>query len=104
MSTRTVAALVAAVLAIQPVAVLSFDLQACFRMMEDALDAVVPRFDKVPTSVTKSEYEAIVKHAFVALMTECARRACKADVRECVNVRQYEETEQRLREALPKKN
>ena len=68
----------------------------------DATLKVLPPLTRqnIQPHVTPERAEAVMAHTYAKLMAECARRACRFDVRECVKVRDYEETVERLRKAL----
>jgi hypothetical protein len=78
------------------------DMASCAKRAEDFLLATAP----LPTpkhlqpGITREQYRDALTSIFASMLTECARQECKRDVRECIKVREYEDTEARLRRKI----
>jgi hypothetical protein len=74
------------------------DMAACKKLAEDTLAEVPPPTAKnIQTGATREQHQDAVARVFASMLTECAKRECKRDVRECIKVRKYEDAEKRLR-------
>jgi hypothetical protein len=78
------------------------DISECAKRAEDAVLAIAPPGTpkNLKPGVTSERYADVLTRVFTSLLTECARQACKSDVRECIKVRDYEEAEARWRKKI----
>jgi hypothetical protein len=71
-------------------------MQSCVDDMERALVVLPPpTHGNLAPGITREQYEAARAQTRARLMTECAKRACQFDVRECAKVKDYEEAERK---------
>lgn len=68
----------------------------CAKVAEDTLSSIPT--PNLPSDEARNDYINAVTRVFASMLTECAKRECRRDVRECIKVREYEEAERRLRQ------
>jgi hypothetical protein len=77
------------------------DMASCTKLAEDALSAMpLPTPKNLQPGITHEQYKDILTSAFATMLTECARQECNRDVRECIKVREYEDTEAKWRRKI----